>query len=51
MTGRLDPCVSATIRGEIDRRFYAKVNDQADLLKLVHDPDFGNAGSTCRPLF
>ena len=40
MTERLDPWVSATIREEIERRFYAKINDQADLVKLVNNPEF-----------
>ncbi len=40
MTERLDPWVSATIRDEIERRFYAKINEQADLVRLVNDPEF-----------
>ena len=40
MNDRLDRWVSAPIRAEIERRFYAKINAQADLRLLIDDPGF-----------
>ena len=40
MSERLDRWVSAGIREEIEQRFYAKVNKQADFNHLARDPDF-----------
>ena len=40
MSERLDRWVSASIRDEIERRFYAKINEQASLSRLANDPAF-----------
>lgn len=40
MSDRLDRWVSAAIRDEIEGRFYARINEQATLSRLVRDPEF-----------
>ena len=40
MSERLDRWVSTSIRDEIERRFYAKINEQASLSHLADDPAF-----------
>jgi hypothetical protein len=40
MSERLDRWVSANVREEIEQRFYAKVNEQADFNRLARDSDF-----------
>ena len=40
MSKRLDRWVPAGIRGEIETRYYAKINAQADFECLARDPDF-----------
>jgi hypothetical protein len=40
VSDHLDRWVSTTIRNEIEQRFYAKVNDQANFNRLVRDPQF-----------
>ncbi len=40
MSDRLDRWISARIRGEIERQYYVKINEQATLDRLVDDPAF-----------
>lgn len=40
MSDHLDRWVSKEIRSEIEQRFYAKVNDQANFDRLARDPQF-----------
>ena len=40
MSDHLDRWVSTNIRNEIEQRFYAKVNDQANFNRLARDPQF-----------
>lgn len=40
LTEHLDLWLSAAIREEVERRFYAKINEQASLQHLIDDPTF-----------